>query len=659
MRIVFADNVLLEERAGGFAVAPQPHLGLISLIAVAREHDHEALLDDPKLALLRGDLRLGPRFYEDAAERVVAAGPDAIGFTSLGCNFACTVRMAAAVRAMRPHVPILLGGPHASIVDREILDAFPHFDAIVRNEAEATLPATLDALGGRGALSAIPGITFRELGAAVQTPGSGPLLDLDALPFPAYDAFPVADLGLTSLRVDAGRGCPFGCTFCSSASFFGRRYRLKSPRRLADELDRLAATYGITHFGLTHDLFTVDARRVRAFCEEIAPRGYTWTCSARTDCVDDALLATMREAGCTAIYYGVETGSPRLQPLVGKHLDLDLYHPRIETSLRLKIDTTVSFIIGYPNETAADRAATLELAGESIARYIEGLAVQLHLLTPEPGTALHAEYRETLAFDGHLTDFNFPLLDPADEALLRAHPDAFVCHHYYRVDDDGRDDAIALADGYGLLYGAGHRLLAALQAASGLAWPAFAREAGRMLRAARGDRGAALQGCVDALLGVDHPLADLVRYRLAVAELRPETARRVDGATATGPIRLSASVVPVREGRDGRRLQQRLHDAAPLDEPALPRTPSLVVGDARGENAGAFAVDIRTCELALVLRAPATRAQLAAAFPEDDLDARLWSLSMMGAIVEPQPGDDIPRRSSIVSSATGASLGGT
>src|SRR5262249_2468707 len=110
--------------------------------------------------------------------------------------------------------------------------------------------------------------------------------------------YPIRELGLTTLSVEAGRGCPFQCTFCSTASFFGRKYRLKSPEKLCEELDFLHAEYGLGHFSLTHDLFTVDRRKVIAFCREVAGRGYSWDCSARTDCVDEELLALMSEAGC-------------------------------------------------------------------------------------------------------------------------------------------------------------------------------------------------------------------------------------------------------------------------------------------------------------------------------------------------------------------------
>ncbi|HEU5322898.1 MAG TPA: radical SAM protein, partial [Methylomirabilota bacterium] len=417
MKLVFVDNLLLELRDGAYQYDLQPHLGLISLIAVAERAGHEGALYDPKLRLFRGERRLDASLYRRIADDLLETDADVIGFTSLGCNFICTAKIAAHVRAGRPALPILLGGPHATILDRPILERFPQFDVVVRHEAELTLPPLLEALPRRD-LASVPGITFRRGADLVATPGEPLIADLDTLPWPAYDHYPLADLRLDSLRVEAGRGCPFHCTFCSTASFFGRRYRLKSAARICAEMDHLHARYGVPHFSLTHDLFTVNRAKVLEFCEHVAPRGYSWSCSARMDCVDPELLERMRAAGCRSIYYGVETGSPRMQKLVQKRQDLSLVEPTLDTAHRLGLFSTVSMITGYPQEEAADQAATLDLAGRCVFRDPGEILVQLHLLTPEPGTQLLAERAGALEYDGHITDFNFPTLEPDDAEVM-------------------------------------------------------------------------------------------------------------------------------------------------------------------------------------------------------------------------------------------------
>jgi len=436
VRVVFSDNVLIDHARPHGPFDLQPHLGLLSLLAVVIGEGHDGAVFDPSLALHRGELDLDGTLYERMASRLLDLEPDVVGFTALGCNLICTYKVACHLKRRRPRLPVLLGGPHATILHREVLEDFDVFDLVVRHEAEATLPAVLDAVGAGlpfEALQDIPGIAFKR-DAAVVTTAPAPLLDdLDLLPWPAYDRYPIEELGLTSMRVEAGRGCPFSCTFCSTASFFGRRYRLKSAARLVAELDFLHDAYGLSDFALTHDMFTANRNKVSQFCEAVGDRGYTWSCSARMDCVDTELLEAMRAAGCQSMYFGVETGSRRMQKISDKHLDLDLVAPVLDATEALGMKAVVSMITGYPEETSEDQADTLDMLGACAARSADLVSLQLHLLTPEPGTVLFNQYADRLDYDGYVTDFNFPTLAVDDADVMREHPRLFMNHHYYET----------------------------------------------------------------------------------------------------------------------------------------------------------------------------------------------------------------------------------
>ena len=639
MRALLVDNVLLERTAAGFKVELQPHLGLISLIATLRAFGHDARLYDPKVALTRGELRLGSTLYARAAEAILAHDPDIVGFTSLGCSFISTVKIAAAVRRTRPDIPIVLGGPHASIVDREIFERYDLFDVIVRGEAESTIGRLLEALGAALPLDTIEGLTFRRRGDIVRTRDAGPILNLDALPMSAYDAFPIDDLKLRSLDVDAGRGCPFGCAFCSTASFFGRRYRIKSARRLVAELDLLAARYGIATFNLTHDLFTVNKTSVREFCAAAGGRNFAWTCSARMDCVDAELLQTMRDAGCSAVYYGVETGSPRLQRVVDKRLDLALYHPTVRSTLALGMGATVSFITGFPAETPADRDATLELIGQTLDEHAAELTIQLHLLSPEPGTALHAQHAGSLTYDGHVGDFNVPLLASDDAATIISDPAVFACHHYY-ADGGKRAEDIAVTDAFRALYRLGHAFLAALARRHGGSFSDVLRDFAGVRERATDDDAAVLAFVVQRW-GADDPYADIVRYAVAAGRLGEDVGKFAAAAIPPAHIRLTRRVVPIGACRDGRELLGRLRRGERLDDTGLPRSPHLLIS-APGDlgSRSMLAIDETTFKLATALSVPATRQRLADEFGAREVERRLWVLESLGALVQSAQADE-------------------
>lgn len=433
MKIVLVDNLLLKRENDREQFIMQPHLGLISLIAILENEGYEAVLYDPKIDLTNGNLLLDDTLYKEIARTISVFKPDMVGFTSLGCNFICTLKIARYLKAEQPALPILLGGPHATVLDQEILQTFNEFDVIVRNEAEHTIIPVIKGLLN-GNLSQVPGITFRKNGKVVQNKGLTIIEDLDTLPFPAYHAYPIEHYQLQSLRVEAGRGCPFSCTFCSTATFFGRSYRLKPAPKLLQELDFLNEKYAIENFGLTHDLFTVNRHKILAFCELMKHRNYTWRCSARMDCVDEELLTNMKEAGCVSIYYGIETGSQRMQRISKKKLDLTLFYEGLHQTLRLGISPTLSFIIGYPEETTEDANDTLDMISKCwfIDTPVE-MSLQLHLLTPEPGTALHEQYKRNMGFDDYISDFNFPTLEADDADIMKRYPDIFMNHHYYKT----------------------------------------------------------------------------------------------------------------------------------------------------------------------------------------------------------------------------------
>lgn len=432
MRLVLVDNLVMPEANNLELLDIHPHLGLISLAAIARSDGHEVKIYDPKWRIRSGMLAYDDTIYARAALDLLKEEPEAIGFTTLGCSIVFALNVARRIKILEPEIPILFGGPHATMLHRKIMERFDQVDIVVRHEAEETLPLVLMNLEKRD-FWGIPGITWRgsREGMIFESAGSPKIEELDTLPIPYYEAYPVGELNLELMRVEAGRGCPFFCTFCSTAMFFQRSFRLKSAPRLVAELDLLHGRYGASEFKLDHDLFTVNRRKVLAFCEAVKDRGYRWRVSARVDCVDKELLEKMAEAGCVGLYFGLETGSMRMQKLVQKRLDLDLVAPTLDMTENLGIETTVSLITGYPEELQNDQDATLDLLGDCFRRRQQYCIPQLHILSPEPGTPLFQDNAHTLLYDGYATNYNARLLNAADEDLIAASPDIFSSYYYY------------------------------------------------------------------------------------------------------------------------------------------------------------------------------------------------------------------------------------
>jgi len=516
MRLTLVDNLVLPDRGRLDMLDIHPHLGLLSLAAVATADGHDVTIWDPKRAVRFGELPYDDSLYELSATRLLADRPEVIGFTTLGCSFLYTLGVARAVKRRQPELPILLGGPHATMLARPILERYPVFDVVVRHEAESTLPALLAELP-TGSFDQIPGLTWRTAKGIEESAGRPRVDDLDTLPWLDYELYPMKTLGLQLIRVEAGRGCPFACTFCSTATFFQRRYRLKSPDRIVAEMNAVRDRYSPAEFKLDHDLFTVDRRKVEAFCEAVMDEGHHWHVSARADCVDDKLLEQMAAAGCVGLYLGVETGSRRMQKISAKRLDLDRVGPTLDACERLGIATTASFITGFPEEERADQNASLDLLGDCFSRPEVSCLPQLHILTPEPGTGLFDSFGAAMLFDGYATPFNSWLLGDSDREEVQRGPEIFASYHYYPGALPRREH-IAAVESVDLLRSLGHAVLAAL----------IDRHGGRLsvliacLRAESDEdstvpSAAVLEHYVRSRFGDDDPLTSVVRYRLFVS----------------------------------------------------------------------------------------------------------------------------------------------
>jgi len=416
------DSCLSEPAVSG------PQLGILTLAAVLEARNVSVRivdLDQAYLAYLASCDRERP--FADVAAAVIAAVPaDVYGLSSLCGSYPLTIRIALAVKAARPESQILLGGPQATVVDRETLAAFPFIDLILRGEAETTLPVLLAELAGDRQLQRVPSLTYRIQSEPHRNPSAPIIEDLDTLPAPAYHLAGGLH-GVPRASLELGRGCPFACTFCSTNDFFRRKFRLRSPGRVIRDMREIANRYGIREFELVHDMFTVDRRRVVSFCEAMLSSGdgFQWACSARTDCVDDELLDLMARAGCNGIFYGVEAGSPRMQTVIDKHLDMEQVRQVIAATEHFDMNSTVSLITGFPEETEDDLRQTLRIFMYS-ARHPRS-APQLNILAPLAGTPIQVKYRDQLTLGDLCSEMSHQGLtqDENDRVLIEKHPEVF------------------------------------------------------------------------------------------------------------------------------------------------------------------------------------------------------------------------------------------
>lgn len=405
---------------------PYVPLGLLSLATVLRRDNFSTRIVD----INRACSSLDP---QECADAILSEKPDIIGFSTQTNEYPRTLQIAELCKQKFPRSSVILGGPQASTTDVATMTAFRFVDLVVRGECEKTISALINTMAAGRPLNNIPGITFRRGGQIVRAREAPLAAVLDDLPIPDYSLVPNVQ-SYDSLPIEVGRGCPFGCTFCSSKDFFQRRFRFRNTRLLLQLISHLREEYNVRNYSFEHDNVTVSKAKILELCDGIKKLGLdiSWSCSARVDCLDQELVERMAGAGCNGIFMGIETGSPRMQKIVGKRLDLDKVIPLAESLRHKGIEFTASFMMGFPEETLEDLEMTIRLI--TILRFKGNgcETVQLHMLSAFPGTETYEENKSNLLFDGFFPDTAIADLTESMIELVKSHQEIFPSYYYVK-----------------------------------------------------------------------------------------------------------------------------------------------------------------------------------------------------------------------------------
>ncbi|MBQ9762393.1 MAG: radical SAM protein [Oscillospiraceae bacterium] len=344
-------------------------------------------------------------FIHDAAEKISASGAQYVCFYTLWPYYHMELRLARELK--QRGLITILGGPQASATAMQTMQAMPFVDYICSGEGEHTIVPFFRAMQDGSSLDSIPGLYHRGDGAVIANTAEMPLCDLDTLPHwddrLYLDHYDASDPSLADrsffMPIDAGRGCPYSCTFCCTSYFWRRTYRLKSPERIVEDIQYFNKKFGIKSFWFSHDAFTTNHKLVSAVCDYILEKklDITWRCTARIDCISQELILKMKQAGMVHIELGIESGSPRMQKLINKNLNLQRAKEMIRFLLDNKITVGLFFMYGFPEETEEDLNQTLELFFTMLDMGVAGASMSFCKFNPS--TAITEKYLDELVFD--------------------------------------------------------------------------------------------------------------------------------------------------------------------------------------------------------------------------------------------------------------------
>jgi len=370
-------------------------LGIAYLGAVAEQAGHEVTIIDCQAEKLT---------YEAFRARIARTPSEVIGVTATTLLYKSAMKLITIAKQTQPQAVTVLGGSHGTFWDENALNEYPSLDIVVRREGEQTFIELLERLQTQSGLSSLLGITYRNKDKITRNADRSFIEDLDSLPFPAHHLLPLENLkhnGKILFPLISSRGCVYWCDFCSTVRMFGRGYRMRSAKNVVDEMQFVHDKYGVDQVTFYDDAFTVDRDRVIKICDELHDRKLhmIWDCGTRVDMVDRELMKTMRDAGCIAVWLGVESGSEVILGAMNKSIKLDQTRLAYKTAHDVGLMTIANVVLGFPGETEQTARETIRFVKE-----LDPDDVGFYVATPYPGTPMY----EQVVKNGWLrvTDFN-------------------------------------------------------------------------------------------------------------------------------------------------------------------------------------------------------------------------------------------------------------
>ena len=391
-------------------------------------------------------------FVEETAKNILAKEPRIVSFYCRCDCFLADIRIAQRIKKINKDITVIFGGPQADAVSDYLLNEIPEVDYCCSGEGEETIyPLVSGILGGED-VTGIDGLTYRDSeGKSVTNPRPVLKQSLDTLPFVDYSLVPEDAMQETvnnkAFPLEVGRGCPFNCAFCSTCLFWKRKFRIKTPERIIAEIERIKDLYGVSKYSFHHDLFTAKKQNVMDFCKYVKERGtdLKWMCSSRIDTLDEETIEAMASSGLVRVYFGIETGSPRMQKITHKNLKIPQIIDVCQMLTDRDVKVTASFIYGFPEENEEDLEQTLQLMRKLME--IGVTSFQLHLCAIFPGTEYFDKYKEELVFADNYSDQVSDFGVKENFEFITSHNNLFP--FYYEYHNEHREK-FALLSSYGV-----------------------------------------------------------------------------------------------------------------------------------------------------------------------------------------------------------------
>lgn len=331
------------------------HLGLAALAAYVRRYHEDItfVVLDTRVATRKETIR----FFNSTF--------DLIGITVYSPVYEEVKEIFNDVKNHFKETPVCLGGPYVTTIMEEIFEETPA-DFAVYGEGEETFEELVRSIKNRTPFNTIRGLMYSDVdGKIIRNHARDRIRDLDVLPLPAYDLFPMDRYPLH--RLVTSRGCPYSCSWCNSTSIWQHGIRFMSAERMILEVENLLNNYGKKIMVFGDNTFNANPARIMIFCDLLIEKNIQllWSASIRADLMTRELAMKMKEAGCYNVSIGVESANNEMLKKMGKNTTIEEITEGIGFIREAGIEIMSQYVIGSPYETLETVKETVEWAKKS------------------------------------------------------------------------------------------------------------------------------------------------------------------------------------------------------------------------------------------------------------------------------------------------------
>ncbi len=314
---------------------------------------------------------------------------DIIFSSCLTDNRQSSFTLAKIAKKLNPSVINVIGNAHATAMYQQILTNYPEIDYVVLGEGEITCYELIKCLKDGGNVADVKGIAYRSNGEVCITEKRPLIKNLDELPFPIKYRFNPDDP--TSVTINASRGCPYMCSYCSLSGYWGNVWRGKSAKEVLKEIDFLVSN-GVKHIVFTDDHFTFNKKRAMEICVGFKKYDFTWQMQCRVDRIDIEMLELFHKTRCKLIVYGIETMSPTVLKNIHKGFTVEQIKKTFRISHEVGVPVQANIMIGATGENQETINETIQGLKEISPDYVAKFITMVY-----PNTSLYQEMKDKCA----------------------------------------------------------------------------------------------------------------------------------------------------------------------------------------------------------------------------------------------------------------------